>query len=358
MVQKRLYYFDMAKGLGIILVVLGHIEYISEELRAWISSFHMPLFFIIAGMLICYKNEADQDLKSLFQKKLRGIMIPYMWFSIIYTLIDILNLYLHKIDLHTFVKNICEAVTCYGSSVLWFLPALFLSEIGFLFLTKKLPRILSIVIIAVLAPLAYLGQLRISGIYTAYENSLLITTLINFVRVFLRAAIAMSFVGIAYYVYFLIRKHESFSWKELTLGILLFLLNLPLSQINGCVDFHYIILENIPLFYLCAIIGSFGLILICKNCRYFPQIGYFGKNSLLVMCTHVNCYILYAAILIAWQIDTIITRAKSYIFLFNIMIFTFLFEAILIQIVNRFFPFILGKHRTKANISHSSSEAL
>ena len=105
----------------------------------------------------------------------------------------------------------------------------------------------------------------------------------------------------------------------------------------------YIILENVFFFYLCALLASFGLILICKNCKYFPQIGYFGKNSLVVMCTHVNCYILYAAILIAWQIDTIVTRAKSYIFLFNIMIFTFLFEAILIQIINRFFPFILGK---------------
>ena len=345
MTQKRITYFDMAKGLGIILVVLGHIEYISEELRAWISSFHMPLFFIIAGMLICYKDETGQDLKTLFQKKFRGIIVPYFWFSIIYTLIDVLNLLLHKIDLHTFIKNICEAVTFYGSSVLWFLPALFLSEMGFLFFTKKLPRFLSVLIIFALAPLAYLGQLYISSIYTVYESSLLITTLINFVRVFLRAAIAMSFVGIAYYSFFLFKKNETFSWKELTLGILLFLLNLPLSQINGCVDFHYIILENIPLFYLCAILGSFGLILICKNCKYSPQIGYFGKNSLLVMCTHVNCYILYAAILIAWQIDTIVTRAKSYIFLFNIMIFTFLFEAILIQIVNRFFSFILGKRR-------------
>ena len=49
MTGKRIRYFDMAKGLGIILVVLGHIEYISDELRAWISSFHMPLFFILSG---------------------------------------------------------------------------------------------------------------------------------------------------------------------------------------------------------------------------------------------------------------------------------------------------------------------
>ena len=344
---KRLTYFDMAKGLGIILVVLGHIEYISEPLRAWISSFHMPLFFIISGMLIHYKGEVSRDLSETIPKKCRSILIPYLWFSLIYFLIDILNVLLHKIDLHTFWVNLLHSVTFYGVSVLWFLPALFLAEAGFLIFTKKLPRIVSIAAMLITSLLAYLAQIGISQIYTANETSLLITSVIDFIRVFLRGAIAMSFVCIAYYTFYLLKKTESFSVKELLFGILLFIVNLPLSQLNGCVDFHYIILKNVPLFYLCAILGSLGLLIICKNCRYVPALGYFGKNSLIVMSTHVNCYILYAAILIAWQIDTVVTRAKSYIFLFNIMIFTFLFEAVIIEVINRFFPFIIGRKRTK-----------
>lgn len=340
MTEKRINYFDMAKGLGIILVVLGHIEYISEELRAWISSFHMPLFFVISGMLICCGNQSSRDMKSIVHKRFKGIMIPYISFTLIYTLIDVLNIYLNKITPLDFVKNLISGVTLYGSSVLWFLPALFLSELGFLLIIKKLPRIPSIIIILAAAPLAYLGQIAISSVYTANESSLLITSLINLIRVFLRAVIAMSFVGIAYYTFPLLQKNTKFSWKELALGIFMIILTLPLSQINGCVDFRNIILKNFLLFYLCALLGSYGLVLICKNCRYSPQIGFFGMNSLIVMCTHINCYILYAAILLAWQIDTIVTRAKSYIFLFNIMALTFIFEAILILIINRFFPFI------------------
>ncbi len=347
MTGNRINYFDMAKGLGIILVVLGHIEYISDELRAWISSFHMPLFFVISGMLICFLNQSAQDMSSIVRRRFRGIMIPYISFTVIYTFIDILNICLDKITPATFLKNIISGVTMYGSSVLWFLPALFLSEIGFLYIIKKLPRIPSILLVLLLAPLAYLGQIAISSVYTAHETSLLITSLIDLIRVFLRAVIAMSFVGIAYMLFPLFQKKETFSWTELALGIFMIILTLPLSQINGCVDFRNIILKNFFLFYLCALLGSFGLILICKTCRYSPQIGFFGKNSLIVMCTHVNCYILYGAILIAWQIDTVVTRAKSYIFLFNIMAFTFLFEAILILIINRFFPFILGKHKEK-----------
>lgn len=345
MVRERLHYFDMVKGLGIILVVLGHIEYISEELRGWISSFHMPLFFVVSGMLICYLGQSNLDMKSIISKRFRGIMIPYISFTIIYTLIDVLNIYLHKITPLTFVQNIISGVTLYGSSVLWFLPALFLSEIGFILLIKKLPRVPSIIVVLAVAPLAYLGQIAISDVYTAYESSLVITSLINFVRVFLRATIAMSFVGVAYYLFPLLQRQEKISWRGLTLGIVMTIITLPLSQINGCVDFRNIIFKNFLLFYLCALLGSFGLVLICKNIRHVPQICFFGENSLVVMCTHVNCYILYAAILIAWQIDTIITRAKSYVFLFNIMIFTFLFEAILIYIINRFFPWIIGKRK-------------
>ncbi|NLG03628.1 MAG: acyltransferase family protein [Clostridia bacterium] len=352
--KNRVQYFDMAKGLGIILVVLGHIEYISEELRAWISSFHMALFFMIAGMLIHYLNETELNFKELAQKKFRGILIPYFWFSLIYTVIDVLNLCLHKIDLLTFYKNILHSITFYGSSVLWFLPALFLAELFFLFLSKRLSGMVTAIIIAASAILSYFLQIYISQFYTLYENSLLITTCIDFIRVFLRASIASVFVCIAYNLFYLLKKRTTFSGIELAIGIVLFLVNAVLSQINGCVDFHYIILENQFLFYLCAVIGSLSIILICKNCRFVFPLNFFGKNSLLIMCTHVNCYLLYAAILIAWQIDTIVTRAKSYIFNFNIMIFTFLFETILIFIVNRYFPFILGRKKIKKEVSYDN----
>lgn len=46
--------FDIAKGIGIILVVIGH--YVPDDAPLWYTGlvrfiyyFHMPLFFIIAG---------------------------------------------------------------------------------------------------------------------------------------------------------------------------------------------------------------------------------------------------------------------------------------------------------------------
>ena len=55
--KRRLNYLDYAKGIGILLVVLGHIY--NNSVKLWIYSFHMPLFFIISGYLLEYNKTYD-----------------------------------------------------------------------------------------------------------------------------------------------------------------------------------------------------------------------------------------------------------------------------------------------------------
>ena len=76
--SKRLDYLDMAKGIGIFFVVLGHMEDIATGTRVWISSFHMPLFFIVSGILMAVKGEPEKDFTDSVKKRFRGIIIPYL----------------------------------------------------------------------------------------------------------------------------------------------------------------------------------------------------------------------------------------------------------------------------------------
>lgn len=432
--KKRVSYLDFAKGIGILFVVYGHIVNINEGVRGFISSFHMPLFFIISGMLIGLKKEDRKDYKETVCKKAKGILVPYMWFSIIYFFIDIMNLYLHKIDMNSFIKNGISSITLYGVSVLWFLPALFIGETVSLFvivkvreifsfisnyMTKNHPVISSIInllkhnaaaknynntnkqnsnsnklskldilflliyfVIGLnISRACYHAQLSISVIYDKAESNILITSFIDFIRVFLRGGIASFFVTIGYIIFpflenntfFKSNKEEDFAVftelssskpklvqrletkftlmrqqmniKALVVGFILLINAIPMSKINGCVDFHYIILNNTFIFYTCAVIGSVSIILISKGLPRVKLLEYFGKNSLIIMSTHVQCYILYIAILLSWQVDTFITHAKGYIFLFNVMLFTMIIEIAVVEIINRFFPFIIGKKR-------------
>lgn len=50
MLNTRVEWVDVAKGIGIILVVLGHNQS-PDYIIKFIYSFHMPLFFFLSGYL-------------------------------------------------------------------------------------------------------------------------------------------------------------------------------------------------------------------------------------------------------------------------------------------------------------------
>lgn len=47
--KERLNYLDCAKGLAIILVILGHVDQGDNPLCDWLGSFHLPLFLLFLG---------------------------------------------------------------------------------------------------------------------------------------------------------------------------------------------------------------------------------------------------------------------------------------------------------------------
>ena len=351
---KRLEHLDMVKGIGIFLVALGHMEDIATGTRVWISSFHMPLFFIVSGILMAVKDEPSNDFREAVRKRFRGIIIPYLWFSLSYFIIDIGNLNIvHNIDLRTFITDTIDSATFYGMSVLWFLPALFLACTGFLFLKKRLPdKAISILLITV-AIAAYVIKLQFAKLYAAYEDSIIITSLINIVYIFLRAAVAQSFVGYGYYAKRLfdsycekggkIPKFVSTRIGALLTGVVLLAVNIVLAMKNGCADLRNIILNNVPVYYIAAFAGCFGMIMICRALPSMKLITYFGRNSIIVMACHINYYILYAGIKLAWFVDSFNKRAKHYVFVAVVMITVFALSAVVIEVINRFFPFVLGR---------------
>lgn len=90
MVQERLPYVDIAKGIAIWLMIVGH-QHISEQAHTYISSFHMPLFFFISGMFFRKNKSFFQNLESA----IRGLVIPYLFFSTIGLAICWISPYVH-----------------------------------------------------------------------------------------------------------------------------------------------------------------------------------------------------------------------------------------------------------------------
>lgn len=364
--KKRITYFDLAKGTGIILVVLGHMENISGELRTWISSFHMPLFFVISGMLMAAKGtltensdqkEEGSKLSSQAIKTAKGLLIPYFWFSLLYIPIDIMNLYIHNVDEHTFIQNILDSVTLSGVSVMWFLPALFIAQVVAMILIVKIKKYPVVYISSLaLSVLTYGIWANIRLIYDAYSSIFVSATVLGFIRVILRGICMNIHVVTGFLAYkcieyienrYLNDKKGMIKGYSIAAGVILFSINMGICLKNGAVDNHFLTLNNLFLYYVCALLGSLAIILICKGLDSIPFIEFLGKNSLIIMATHLQCYLLYAGILVAIAIDAYVTRAKSYVYMFNSVLFTMLFEVIVIFVINRFFPFVVGKGSIK-----------
>lgn len=71
-VKRREEHFDIAKGIAILTVIMGHVIH-ECVIKNWIFSFHMPIFFLISGYFF-YKKES----KSFIRAKAKQLIIPYV----------------------------------------------------------------------------------------------------------------------------------------------------------------------------------------------------------------------------------------------------------------------------------------
>ena len=71
----RINWVDVAKGILIILVIIGHIlpvdmsSDIAIKFRLWIYSCHFPAFFILNGWLKYRRNQKQVDYTILLKKQ-------------------------------------------------------------------------------------------------------------------------------------------------------------------------------------------------------------------------------------------------------------------------------------------------
>lgn len=142
------------KGIGIILVVFGHAD-INPENNSWlwqrfyefIYSFHMPLFLIASGFF--FKKNNVIQITGFFKRKVGGIYVPFIKWSIIYLvlhniffLIGIINgeygwsgmgtKMFTLSDIAFAIVNICLRMDSYDGFLLgayWFMRVLFWGSI-------------------------------------------------------------------------------------------------------------------------------------------------------------------------------------------------------------------------------------
>lgn len=126
---------DILKGIGIILIVLGHTGF---KYNNFIYLFHMAIFFIASGYLFKKKyTENKKELKGFIVKKIKRLYIPFIICNVIaiflnnfFININIYDLTNHSIfGLKDFATNILKVILFHNNTEIfgatWFLRILF-----------------------------------------------------------------------------------------------------------------------------------------------------------------------------------------------------------------------------------------
>ena len=109
----RFFEIDIAKGIGIVLVVLGHaLAYgCPNRLFTMIYAFHMPLFFFLSGFVFKPKNSVFDFVLG----KIKSLLLPLVFFQFA----DNVIFYILKVA----GKESCYGLVNFGG--LWFITTLF-----------------------------------------------------------------------------------------------------------------------------------------------------------------------------------------------------------------------------------------
>lgn len=349
MKNNRLDFIDMAKGVGIILVLFGHLIYTNEYVRVWISAFHMPLFFVLAGITLSIGTRDKSDVGGRIAKRVRGLLIPYMWFSLIYFVVDIGNLYLNKITMHDFIFNALASVTLCGKSVMWFLTALLVSQIFLILVQSKLDDRYVIIIVLIVATISYPCSLWIRTMYETYPESIPVTIGLDLLKTPIRAGIVLPFTAAGFYGrewYDTYKKIADKTVIRLAAGLVLLALCIFTAVTNWSVDTNNMILNNPFLYYLGGFAGSLSVICICSVIPPIRPLKMIGRYSLVIMAVHLDLYVLWAGLQVGLFVYD--RCPVTYVLTVITVTITLILGCIAGYVVERFFPFILGKRRKSA----------
>lgn len=287
--NNRIIHIDIAKGIGILFVVLGHNWIVTQdgqkgELLEMIFSFHMPLFFLLSGIFF----KEDQKILPAILKGLDTLLKPYF---VTLTMIGIVLIVIKRAStLRYFVGIIYGTGPMIAWGPLWFLPHLFAVHIFSLLLL-------------------YCAKLNERSIWVKSVILLSLLTVGFFsIRVFWEMPLTVSgkqinLPGLPYSVdivlitgfYFLLgsllRKRLidfQFNFPSFLLAVILFfLIHL---QFNYRTDLYFRIYDHLVFSTLSAFLGIYIVMSLSKlfstENRLSTLFSYIGVNSLTILIFH------------------------------------------------------------------------
>lgn len=273
--NKRIDFIDLAKGVCILLVVIGHCGCAIS--LPGTQNMRMPLYFILSGLF--FKDYGG--FKQFLFKKTNRILIPFLFFYLIgYVVFYIIYLFAPDV-LKTEANGIFDVFTQrqYFNGPIWFLICLFWSNLFFCMISLSVKREWVRFIIVM--------SLGIVGIILG----------LKFIMLPCMLDVALTALPFFYFGYILKKtpllyknKYDKFN---LIFAVLLFVVAYFMTIWSG---FSYIgfhsnhIVGNVPAIFISSITSVMSILYLCKIIGRLPFLSYFGRYSIIPLCVHHLIY--------------------------------------------------------------------
>ena len=279
--MPRINWIDVARGIGIILVIQGH-ALGADSYRHFIYAFHMPLFFFLSGLVFNYKK---YSLSVTFKKSVKGILVPYVLFAILFYVIWWLQNAHFRFELFAFVKHMqgiiyANSNNLFFNLVLWFLPCLFISKIAFAVLSSRLKSINWIILVLVTSSLlGYLSFVFLPNLTLPFGIESAFTAIVFF---------AMgSILKTNYFEKINLIPKSKITFILITALVICLVAGFINFQLYGVqIDLRLNNLGNYFVFYIGAVSGIILTITISILINKNHMLEYIGKYSLALFVFH------------------------------------------------------------------------
>lgn len=289
--SKRVQYIDIAKGIGILLVVLGHndLQAYHPVLYRFIYAFHMPLFFFLSGIFF----QPERPIKEIFIRRFNGLIKPLIF---ILLFIYGVSVFFGKMSFAMAFSRLLKSLYMTGPYLnwvqLWFLPVLFLINLyafffyrGTNFLSKNWMRWL------VLFISLWIGTLWLPYMWT-FDFTIFGR---SFSAYGLPASLDLVLLGGFYFI--LAREvyrqlPESFFTSKITFFVSAFILFGMVFTLDIPVDFNTRLYTSWTLDTLQAVAGIIFILSLSRQIEQYSEkatrfFNYIGSLTLSILVFHV-----------------------------------------------------------------------
>lgn len=276
--------YDLMKGIALILMMLCHLVYTDGPVKQFIYSFHMPLFFILAGVFA--KNIEDiTSFRDYTLKNAKRLLLPYLVTMLMLCVWGGVQS-IAKHDVSFFLRHLFSMLTASAdgwetkwgliyAGPIWFLIALFWVRELFYGIQCACMRVKKY------------GDELVVGITVilSVASVMIHPYLPSLPFCIMQSCTALAFYAVGWYIH----NHPMPWWVYV-----LFVVVWPFAILYGNVELESAYLAYFPLSFIGACGGTYMVYLLCKAYSHLRSkvhcpisiIGWVGLNSLPILCMH------------------------------------------------------------------------